>query len=125
MGVAVSVGIVVFGASVSSSLRATVRAKATLGPGASQVFTVDHPVRLPAKSPLTGVTSSVTRTSEEVLVQGHEPADVLGLEPATLRALRSGTGLSLVNHWRRCSNSCGATRRAPSCRCWLQASRIG
>lgn len=82
-GVGVSVGIVVFGASVSSSLRATVRAKATLGPGATQVFVLDHAVRLPAGSPLQDVATAVTRTSEQVLVQGHEPADVLGVDPRT------------------------------------------
>lgn len=105
MGTAVSVGIVVLGASVSSSLRATVRAKVTLGPGAAQVFSVDHLVHIPHSSALQRITTYVTRTSEEVLVRGHEPADVLGLDTATFsRAAfwdRSFAGSTLPSLLRR------------------------
>jgi putative ABC transport system permease protein len=83
---AVSIGIVVFSGTLAASLRATVHAKGTLGVGAAQALTLDHPQSLPPRSPLQPIATEVTRTTESTASpQGHEPADVLGVDPATFR----------------------------------------
>jgi putative ABC transport system permease protein len=83
-GTAVAIGIVVFATTTSGSLRATVDAKATIGPGARQVLLLDTPTSLPTTGLLADVATEVTRTSENtVVVEGHPPADVLGVDPDT------------------------------------------
>jgi hypothetical protein len=82
--VAVSVGIVVFAGSLGSSLEATIQAKARLGPGSQQVVDLLHPAPLPPDAPLSEVSTEVVRTDDSsVTVRGHEPSDVLGVDPAT------------------------------------------
>jgi putative ABC transport system permease protein len=82
--VAVSVGLVVFAGSLGSSLDATIQAKARLGPGSQQVVDLLHPAPLPSDAPFGAVSTEVVRTSESsVAVRGHEPSDVLGVDPAT------------------------------------------
>ncbi len=79
-----SMGIVVFAAALGASQRATLDAKATLGPGSAQVFTLNEPGSLPSGSPLQGQSTMVTRTSEQTVVSnGHTPADVIGVDPST------------------------------------------
>lgn len=79
---AVAVGIVAFSSSLSTTLRTTARAKATLGLGADQVVPID--AGEPAATGLPARSTPVLRTTEAtVLVQGHDPLDVLGVDPAT------------------------------------------
>lgn len=83
-GAAVSIGIVVFAGSISSSTRATSYAKTTLGHGSAQVVRLRDPVPLPDVASIQGISTLVTRTTETgVLGRGHDKADVLGVEPET------------------------------------------
>jgi putative ABC transport system permease protein len=83
-GTAVAVGSVVFAASVSSTLRATITAKATLGVGAAQVVPLYGAGTLSPGSALEARSTRVLRTSEPtVVVAGHQPADVIGVDPST------------------------------------------
>jgi putative ABC transport system permease protein len=84
-GAAISIGIVVFAGATSSSVRATAYAKATLGDGAAQIVRLAaHADQPPAAAPIPGVSTLVTRTVEpSVLRQGHDRAEVLGVDPAT------------------------------------------
>ena len=83
-GAALATGIVVFAATLSSSLRATAYAKQTLGPGAAQVVRLTDPVPPPDDPSLQDISTLVTRTSEEGVVRrGHDSADVLGVDPDT------------------------------------------
>ncbi len=80
----VAVGIVVFAASMSASIRSTAEAKALLGPGAVQVVRVGLRDVPPPGIGDDGHTTVVTRLSETgVLVRGHANADVLGVDPTT------------------------------------------
>ena len=84
LAAATSRGIVVFAAALGASQRATLDAKATIGPGSAQVFTLSQPASLPPRSPLQADSTMVTRSSEDaVAVSGHSPPDVLGVDPAT------------------------------------------
>ena len=80
---AVSIGIVMFGASLAASLRATVGAKATLAPGAAQVFNLRTAVGVPAGDPAAGHATLVTVTGEDITTEGHVAAAVIGVDPAT------------------------------------------
>lgn len=83
-GVAVSIGIVVFAGTMSASVQATSYAKAALGPGSAQVVRLSRTSAPPETAPLPGISTLVTRTSEEgVLRRGHTTSDVLGVDPAT------------------------------------------
>lgn len=82
--VAVSIGIVVFAGTMSASVQATSYAKAALGPGSAQVVRLSRTEEPPASAPLPGISTLVTRTSEEgVIRRGHTTSDVLGADPAT------------------------------------------
>lgn len=79
---AVAVGIVGFSSSLSASLRATARAKATLGLGADAVVPLD--VGTPDATSLPPRSTVVLRATEAtVVVKGHDPVDVLGVDPRT------------------------------------------
>ncbi len=80
---AVSIGIVMFGASLAASLRATVGAKTTLAPGAVQVFDLQTPVAVPATDPAAHRSTLVTVTAEDAAGAGHVASVVLGVDPAT------------------------------------------
>ncbi|HEX4490344.1 MAG TPA: FtsX-like permease family protein [Acidimicrobiia bacterium] len=83
-GATVAVGIVVFSACLASSLRATIRAKSTLGPGSAQAFSLVSARPLPKSSPFGAYATEVTRTRENNNGgTDHARADVLGLDPAT------------------------------------------
>jgi putative ABC transport system permease protein len=83
-GAAISSGIVVFAGAMSSSVSATVYAKATLGHGSAQIVRLSHTQASPDSAPLPGVSTLVTRTAESGVVRrGHEQADVLGVDPDT------------------------------------------
>jgi len=103
---AMAIGMVVFASSVAASLRASVEAKAILGVGTEQAIALVDPQPLPTGSPLRAISSPVLRSAESsVVVEGHQPADVLGIDPATFpqvaywdasfssRSLRSLMGL--------------------------------
>jgi putative ABC transport system permease protein len=79
---AVSIGIVMFGASLAASLRATVGAKTTLGLGAAQVFNLQVPVPVPGKDPASSHSTLVTVTAETVTSHGHVASVVLGVDPS-------------------------------------------
>ena len=81
---AVSVGIVIFGAALAASLRATVQAKTTLPSGAFQVFDLQVPVPVPQSDTTWKHATSVTVTAEDATVtQGHRASVVLGVDPTT------------------------------------------
>ena len=83
-GATVAVGIVVFSGCLASSLRATIRAKSTLGPGTAEAFTLERGQSLPSGSPFQSVATEVTRTCENNNGgTDHARADVLGVDPAT------------------------------------------
>jgi putative ABC transport system permease protein len=113
-----SMGIVVFAAALGASQRATLDAKATLGPGSAQVFTLGSTGSLPASSPFHDRSTTVTRTSEQTVVSNvHAPADILGVDPSTFAkgafwdSSFAGTSLGSLLH--RISGSAqGVTLRA-------------
>lgn len=83
-GTAVAIGSVAFAASVSSTLRATINAKATLGVGATQVVPLIGPDTLAEGSALEKRSTRVLRTSEPtVSAAGHTSSDVIGVDPST------------------------------------------
>jgi putative ABC transport system permease protein len=105
---AVSIGIVMFGASLAASLRATVGAKTTLAPGAAQVFNLQVPVPVPPADPAAAHSTLVTVTAEGATTAGHPASVVLGVEPATFARAAfwesSFAGASLPNLLRRLSD---------------------
>jgi putative ABC transport system permease protein len=105
---AVSIGIVMFGASLAASLRATVGAKTTLAPGAAQVFNLQVPVPVPPADPAAAHATLVTVTAEGATTAGHPASVVLGVEPATFARAAfwesSFAGASLPNLLRRLSD---------------------
>ncbi|QYG91212.1 hypothetical protein HC251_01345 [Iamia sp. SCSIO 61187] len=83
-GAAISIGIVVFAGATSASVRATAEAKALLGDGARQIVRLSVHGDRPTDPPVAGASTVVTRATESsVLRAGHDPADVLGVDPAT------------------------------------------
>ena len=111
---AVSIGIVMFGASLAASLRATVGAKTTLAPGAAQVFNLQVPVPVPPADPAAAHSTLVTVTAEGTTTTGHPASVVLGVDPATFARAAfwesSFAGASLPNLLGRLSDHSGPAR---------------
>jgi hypothetical protein len=83
-GVSLSIGLVVFAGSLRQSLDATIHAKATLGPGATQVFRLVSPAPIPDDFSGRDASTEVSRQAEaSVVIRGHPRSDVLGIDPAT------------------------------------------
>jgi putative ABC transport system permease protein len=85
---AVSSGVVLFTASLASTVTATANAKATLGLGSAQVAVLDTNDQLATvqKAGLANTTVVLRLSENTVLVTEKPPVDVLGIDPATFTA---------------------------------------